>query len=232
MTDLTFLQGKCVSFERVGSRVTCDPAPTDTDLDVLVLATLDQWRDHLSPLLEAQRFEKGGSDCRDAGSYMAEVPLAFQSFTFGELNLIVTLDPEFYRRFLAATSVAKSLNLLKKQDRIDLFQAVLYGNSVVPPSPPLALPLAPPLPSVGPYWATFDRRGPGCVEALNESDAKAEAEKKTGEAPVSCEKLPYPAEPRLNHYVDARVGVCPSFCYNPNLCKGRGSCPNGPACME
>lgn len=31
------LQGKCLKYELVGSRVTCNPAPTDTDQDVLVL---------------------------------------------------------------------------------------------------------------------------------------------------------------------------------------------------
>lgn len=46
----------------------------------------------------------------------------------GDVNLIVTQDNKFYDRFMAATSVAKRLNLLDKADRIALFQAVLYGN--------------------------------------------------------------------------------------------------------
>jgi len=32
---------------------------------------------------------------------------------------------------MAATAVAKSLNLLRKEDRVMLFQAVLYGNEPV-----------------------------------------------------------------------------------------------------
>lgn len=44
-------------------------------------------------------------------------------------NLIITSSQVFHQRFLAASSVAKRLNLLEKSDRIALFQAVLYGNS-------------------------------------------------------------------------------------------------------
>lgn len=35
---------------------------------------------------------------------------------------------DIYDRFIAATAVAKRLNLLDKADRIALFQAVLYAN--------------------------------------------------------------------------------------------------------
>ena len=43
-------------------------------------------------------------------------------------NLIVTADPEFYERFVGATTTAKALGLTRKADRITLFQALLYGN--------------------------------------------------------------------------------------------------------
>src|SRR3546814_15115547 len=63
--------------------------------------------------LAASGFEKGGSDCGNQADYMANTPMSFQSFTLDDLNLIVTFDPEFYRRFMAATGVAKHLNLLE-----------------------------------------------------------------------------------------------------------------------
>ena len=53
----------------------------------------------------------------------------FWSYTKGDVNLIVTKNPVFFARFLAATSVSKRLNIMKKADRIALFQAVLYGNA-------------------------------------------------------------------------------------------------------
>lgn len=106
--NIEFLQGKCLKFEPVGSRVTCDPAPTDTDQDVLVLVNLDLWGRHLEPLLITEKFEKGGSDCGDPVGYLETTPLSFQSFTLEELNLIVTFDEEFYHRFMAATGGGES----------------------------------------------------------------------------------------------------------------------------
>lgn len=73
----------------------------------------------------------------------------FQSFRCDDVNLIVTVDSEFYNRFVAATSVAMRLNLLEKSDRIALFQAVLYGNECLQISArkPAAFEIPPPLPA-------------------------------------------------------------------------------------
>ena len=118
------LKKHVIKHELVGSRVTCNPAPTDTDQDVLILvADADAFRQHV--------YE---SDYLMDGSFVldAESPLdgydRFSSYSKGDINLIVTQDNKFYDRFMAATSVAKRLNLLDKADRIALFQAVLYGN--------------------------------------------------------------------------------------------------------
>lgn len=228
-----FLQGKCLKFELVGSRVTCDPAPTDTDQDVLVLADLNTWGLHLEPLLVTSGFEKGGSDCGDVAGYMGNTPLSFQSFTFGELNLIVTFDPEFYRRFMAATGVSRALNLLNKPDRILLFQAVLYGNGPVLEAPALPFDLPPPAPYVRPWWVGFEGSGSKCVESFTAETARQIAEDLTGLKTTGAEPLPYPAEPRLNAYVQPHLGMaCPSFCYSPSSCKGRSSCPQRYSCTE
>lgn len=119
----------------VGSRETCNPPPQDTDQDVLVLI-----QPGVSPVigrLFEHGFEVDGSRIEDAASHLRSDG-TFQSFSKGDLNFIVTCDPTFYARFMAATSVAKRLNLLDKADRIALFQAVLYGNpdtSQYPPEP-------------------------------------------------------------------------------------------------
>lgn len=114
----------------VGSRVTCRPAPTNTDQDWLVLVgtkDYDAFADHL----EKEGWAVGGSRIPEDVNYL--VPSArFNSFTKGEHNLIITASNEFHQRFLAATSVAKRLNLLMKDDRIALFQAVLYSASLDP----------------------------------------------------------------------------------------------------
>lgn len=110
-----------VNAEPVGSRVTCDPAPTDTDEDWLVLV-----REVPVEKLQEAGFSQEGSPefytGNDAGG--------FRSWRKGEINLITTQSYEFFRLFLTATYLAKRFNLLRKQDRIALFQAVLYGVEV------------------------------------------------------------------------------------------------------
>lgn len=119
MSDLMF--SFVVNQAATGSRIICNPPPKDTDYDILVLvkdvdqfkvaAALSDWRNNTSEKKD---------EYQDAPD--------FTSFRKGELNLIVTSDQGFYERFDAATHVAKRLNLLKKPDRIALFQAVLYAN--------------------------------------------------------------------------------------------------------
>lgn len=235
--DLDFLKNACLQFELVGSRITCDPAPTDTDQDVLVLTTPALWNARLAPALSNLVFQKGGSDCGDAAGYLGAVPMSFQSFVRDDLNLIVTFDRDFYRRFLAATSLCKWLNLLEKPHRIRVFQTVLYGNGGAL-LPALALPdAAIPTPnvecSVGPFWVVGSERGQhGCVEATDADAARTLAAGIFGAPPIACDKIPYPAEPRLHTVPHAAWGATPSFCYSPHTCKGRSSCPQRYSCTE
>ena len=109
---------KVVKMEYVGSRITCVPAPKDTDEDVLLLT------DDLSMLI-ADCIEVGFT--RD-GDHKASYPTGFVSLRNGTMNFIVTDDEEFYKKFMLATHVCKFLNLKSKADRICVFQAILYGN--------------------------------------------------------------------------------------------------------
>lgn len=104
----------------VGSRATCNPAPTDTDADYLcITGNLPQVRERLEGL---------GFETTTDAEYEG-MRSSFISFKRDDVNVIATDDGEFHRAFLAATSIAKRLNLLKKQDRVALFQAVLYRNA-------------------------------------------------------------------------------------------------------
>lgn len=131
------------SVTAVGSRVTCNPAPTDTDADYLVLLMpFDDLPDHeanaamgerireVHEALKADGWELGGSRPDNDTLDDRKETCFFNSYTKAEVNLILTADQTFHRSFLAATVVCKDLNLLEKADRIKLFQAVLYGNSV------------------------------------------------------------------------------------------------------
>jgi hypothetical protein len=109
---------KVVKMEYVGSRVTCDPAPTYTDEDVLLLT------DDIETLI---------GDCIEVGfvrdgDHKASYPKEFVSLRSGELNFIVTDNEEFYNKFMLATHVCKSLNVMSKINRITVFQAILYNN--------------------------------------------------------------------------------------------------------
>lgn len=105
-----------------GSRVTCNPAPLNTDIDWLVLTTPNpDFLEHL----DALGWEWGGSKIHGSNRKDSE----FNSFKKGSFNLICTGDEDFYDKFVLASSVAKRLNLLKKDHRVVLFQAILYGNA-------------------------------------------------------------------------------------------------------
>lgn len=107
------LDTKVLEMAAVGSRVTCNPAPTDTDEDILIL-TEDV------ALFLGDALEAGFSNC---GFY---VDCDFISLRKGEINLIVTEESSFYNKFILATHVCKALNLLDKEQRITVFQAILY----------------------------------------------------------------------------------------------------------
>ena len=99
-----------------GSRAICVPSPTDTDDDYLVLAK--PW---LEDILKGQGWCKESAD-----RYGTSV---FHSWRKDDINLIVTQDCEFFRKFELATKVAAAMNVSSKKDRVTLFKAILYGTS-------------------------------------------------------------------------------------------------------
>src|SRR5688500_13542245 len=102
-----------------GSRVTCDPAPTDTDYDYLVVSP---WRRNRPEKL----LEKHGYTL-DSRAYATQRS-DFKSWRNGDVNLIVTTSEVFAAKHRVATALCRRLNLLNKPDRIAVFQAVLYGK--------------------------------------------------------------------------------------------------------
>ncbi len=89
------------------------------------------------------------------------------------------------------------------------------------------------------FWLTFTDGTHGYCEGANDFDAKRIAEKLTGKTvaggeykDIAAKRLPYPATPviwQLDHPVN---GKCPAFCYKPQQCAGRTSCPQNYACSE
>ena len=120
------LLARCDSIEPVGSQVTVNPPPEGSDHDYLILA-----RDikPVEVLASLDGFCKDGSNPINGISNDPEktffVSLKRDS---DSVNIIITDNYNFFKRFMAATSIAKRFNLKEKADRIALFQAVLYGN--------------------------------------------------------------------------------------------------------
>jgi len=99
-----------------GSRYICDPAPTDTDNDTVIL--VNGYYDWGSILLD-----DGWEDCGKEYAF-PHSSIQFRAFRKGEENYIVTEEDDFYLSYIKATEGAKALNLLKKEDRIALFDAI------------------------------------------------------------------------------------------------------------
>ncbi len=91
-----------------GSRYICNPVPARSDYDIVVLVR--------------------GELPEECGPEPSEYPSDFKSLRFGEFNLIVTADAGFYDRFVQATMIAQNLNLVNRDDRVKLFQGILYKN--------------------------------------------------------------------------------------------------------
>lgn len=120
------LQTNGCAVEPCGSRVTCNPPPDDTDQDYLV-EIIDADRDRVARIVNA--LSGAGFTWEGTAHYQDAAATNFMSWRNDEaINLIVTAHPDFARRHRVATAVCARLNLMDKQDRIALFQAVLYGN--------------------------------------------------------------------------------------------------------
>lgn len=52
----------------------------------------------------------------------------FRSYRKGELNVVLTASPDYYENFVKATLLAKQLNLINKNDRINLFHSICTDN--------------------------------------------------------------------------------------------------------
>ena len=114
ITGLTTSQ---MPFFRTGSREICKPAPTDADVDFVVLDLAGNGKfEHngYAMTTEDRRDEYGETD--------------FETYRRGEVNLIVVHSWPQFNAWRAATAAAKQMNILDKGKRIALFQGVLYGN--------------------------------------------------------------------------------------------------------
>lgn len=99
----------------VGSRVICTPAPTDTDLDILMLGNANMGPKYIGQTI--------GQWCdKHDGKYPDGY---FTSFRKGEVNLLLTFNRLWYMKFLKAVEVCKMLNVQDKKQRIKVHHMIL-----------------------------------------------------------------------------------------------------------
>jgi hypothetical protein len=113
----------CTAWAFVGSRVTCDPAPTDTDRDVLVLCIEGEAGDLANMICNA-----GGMLCGEDYSEDNQLMIPYR---LGDDNYLLTENSEYFYRFMAVTEFAKYMNFMDKPARKALFQAAMDGRSAV-----------------------------------------------------------------------------------------------------
>lgn len=110
-----------VGIYQIGSSVICNPPVKNTDIDFIMCAKSET---KLNQFLAVNGFKLSNADEEE---YDLEEE-GFSCYRKDKINLIVTGNYEWCQKWVLATKVAKKLNLLKKEDRITLFKALLYGE--------------------------------------------------------------------------------------------------------
>lgn len=120
--EVSLLAARC-TVTPCGSRVTCRPEPAFSDYDYLVFCPDARAVSQAVSIMSSHGFLWEGSE-----HYQNAAASGFMSWRRGEVNLIVTSDSGFADRHAVATKLCSRLNLMDKQDRIAVFQAVLYAK--------------------------------------------------------------------------------------------------------
>ena len=124
-------QREVIEIRRVGSRETCSPPPVGTDEDWLILlktAPFHSARGGAEGWFAANGWVVGGSQDEGASS-------RFVSLTSGDLNVLLTVDDEFFTGTMTGMSICKRLNLLDKADRIAVVRACRERSECEPRDP-------------------------------------------------------------------------------------------------
>ena len=101
-----------------GSSYICNPPVLDTDIDQMFL--VDDL-EKVSKILEKLGWKRCGNEEYQIGKWVA--------YRKDNLNALLTNNLKHFNLFLQATEEAKKLNLLKKEERIALFNKYLTPKS-------------------------------------------------------------------------------------------------------
>lgn len=125
----------CVACVPVGSRVTCNPPPMNTDQDVLcLLADVDALVDFEERLIKfewEEESEKYGTLSSNFYSWRKDVPMSSDPIPeLVEYNLILTYKEEWFDKFLRATVACKKANAMTKKERVAIFDEIMGPKNV------------------------------------------------------------------------------------------------------
>lgn len=115
--DLIKLQELGCEIYCVGSRTIQQGFTDESDYDFLVFKA--------KPLPEVM--EDLGYNLEKGSAHYEPSEGQFNSWRKGSVNIILTKDNLFKLKFLLANNTAKALRLVKREERVRLFQKVLYG---------------------------------------------------------------------------------------------------------
>jgi hypothetical protein len=154
-----YLENLVELWEPVGSRVTCNPPPTDTDQDILVLLpkeNLEVFNQELYANKWTSCSDREETDSppvppvgsssdvwwawgeamnkweatQDTYGTLADGE-SFESWRKEDINLIVTLDPEWFDKMMEACEVCKALNVMSKAERIAIHSKIVPKQTKV-----------------------------------------------------------------------------------------------------
>lgn len=131
---MTFLFEKAISvigwFES-GSRVICDPPPTDTDHDFVIYTDS---KSESRRELEALGYTRSNKDYKASKTDPFAMYNSFDSYrhTDNDHNLIVVFGTGDFKRWKVATQLATLLNVTDKDKRVALFRAVRSAGTMFP----------------------------------------------------------------------------------------------------
>ncbi len=127
---LTYLESLGCEITPCGSRVTCSNPRPEADEDYLVFVPCEVTNEFMSTLAQAGFHWEGNVHYRDA----AQTFMSWRN-PDGNVNLIISQSAQFIADHKKATAVCKRLDVADKNDRIAVFQGLLYGNWDWQPAP-------------------------------------------------------------------------------------------------
>lgn len=110
-----------VLIEHCGSTYTCNPAPTDTDVDFLAYCSSLDYVLSFEHLLGKSGYKASGLSYEGSG-FISWKKTEANGVTY---NYLVTTKLKWFTAFIRARELCKTLNLMKKPDRIAVHTAFL-----------------------------------------------------------------------------------------------------------